>query len=339
MTVDFKNCVVLFGGTSEERLVSVASAQNLATHLPEATLWYWGTDDLVFEIGHEELKNHRNAFISAFVPKGEARFASMIEALPALTDKFLILGLPGTQGEDGKLQALLEMHKIKFSGSDARASALAFDKRLTKKMAKTHHISVVADLAISDFSSEDEAALKQLLKENGKIVLKPLANGSSVGLFIIDSAKVLKSALEAITTKGTIPYMAEPFITGREITVGVWQKTDSEVIPLPCSEVLITQGGKFDYQGKYLGKGVEEITPADLTHLEAAACQALALKVHQIVGCKGYSRTDMVLTKSGPILLEINTLPGLTKASFIPQQLHAMEVNLREFFEAHLKLK
>lgn len=338
MSVDFKNCVVLFGGSSEERLVSVASAQNLAAHLPEASFWYWGKDDRIFVIGQEELKAHQNAFTTEFVPKVPAGFPSMQAAIPTVKNKFLILGLHGTQGEDGKLQALLEQHQIKFTGSDARASALAFDKRATKHLAKTHGISVVTDLAVSDFSAVDEAALAQLLKDHGKIVLKPLANGSSVGLFIIGSGEELTSALNSIKTNGKIPYMAEPFITGREITVGVWQKSPSEIIPLPCSEVRITQGGQFDYQGKYLGKGVEEITPAELTSAEASACQAVALKVHQIIGCKGYTRTDMVLTKSSPVLLEINTLPGLTRASFIPQQLQAINVNLREFFEAQLKL-
>lgn len=336
--MNFKDCVVLFGGSSEERLVSVASAQNLSSHLPEVTLWFWSIDGKIFEIKHDELRSHQNAFIETFIPKDAAKFSSIEDALPGLKGKFLILGLHGTQGEDGRLQALLEMHQIRFTGSDARASALAFDKRLTKKMAKSHNISVVSDLALSEFSASEEAALADLLNKHGKIVLKPLANGSSVGLYIIESQKELTAALESIKSKGKIPYMSEPFVTGREITVGVWQKSSSEIIPLPCSEVRITQGGQFDYQGKYLGKGVEEITPAELTASEASACQAVALKVHQIIGCKGYSRTDMVLTKTGPVLLEINTLPGLTKASFIPQQLHAINVNLRDFFEAQLKL-
>jgi D-alanine-D-alanine ligase len=87
-----------------------------------------------------------------------------------------------------------------------------------------------------------------------------------------------------------------------------------------------------------LGQGVEEVTPAQLTEKETLACQELALKLHFVIGCKGYSRTDMILTEDGPILLEINTLPGLTKASFIPQQLAAIKVDLRSFFEAQLKI-
>jgi D-alanine-D-alanine ligase len=163
-----------------------------------------------------------------------------------------------------------------------------------------------------------------------------MANGSSVGLFIISNAMELDAAISSIQAKGIIPYLCEPFINGREITVGVWQRDRSELTVLPCSEVRIYQGAQFDYQGKYLGKGVEELTPAPLTEDESVACQALALRVHEILGCHGYSRTDMILNPDGPILLEINTLPGLTKASFIPQQLAVIGVGLREFFESQI---
>ena len=149
----------------------------------------------------------------------------------------------------------------------------------------------------------------------------------------------MSQAIGTIKGKGIIPYMAEPFIAGREITVGVWQKNYHKTIALPCSEVRVLQGGQFDYQGKYLGKGIQELTPAPLTGDESKACQELALKLHFMIGCKGYSRTDMILSDKGPVILEINTLPGLTKASFIPQQLLAIKTDLRAFFSAQILLK
>lgn len=335
----FDNCIVLFGGSSEERLVSVASAQNLSRNLPEATLWFWSQDNKIYQVEHEELSSHDNAFLKEFKPRSQPLHTSLQTSLPDMKGKFVIIGLHGTEGEDGRLQALLEQHQIAFTGSGSQASALAFDKRATKKLAQVNGLPVVEDLAINEFLSHEIVELEKFFAQHGKIVLKPLANGSSVGLFIISQRVELDEAIQAIKNGRSVPYMTEPFITGREITVGVWQKTASETIALPCSEVRVTQGGQFDYEGKYLGKGAEELTPAPVTEEEARACQSLALKLHQLLGCKGYSRTDMILTEKGPVLLETNTLPGLTKASFIPQQLQVINVGLREFFEAQLNLQ
>lgn len=334
----FNNCIILFGGSSEERLVSVASAQNLAATVPEATLWFWSQDDKIFEISGHDLASHKEAFVKEFKPTCAAKFSSLKDSLSEMKGKSVIIGLHGTEGEDGGLQSLLENHGIKFTGSDSKASALAFDKIATKKLAKANGIPVVDDLSISEFASHEISVLENFFNTHGKVVLKPLANGSSVGLYIVSHRAELDEAIKTIKSKDVISYMCEPFIEGREITVGVWQKSGPETISLPCSEVRVTQGGQFDYLGKYLGKGVEELTPAPLNEAQTKACQELALKMHQIIGCKGYSRTDMILTPKGPIVLEINTLPGLTKASFIPQQLNVIHVNLRDFFAAQLSL-
>ena len=336
---NFNNCIILFGGSSEERMVSVASAQNLSTMIPEAALWFWSQEGKIFEISQTELSEHNNAFVTQFVPKSEAKFSSLNSSLGAMKEKTIIISLHGPEGEDGTLQELLEESKIKFTGSNSKSSKLAFDKRATKKLAASNGLAVVTDLALNLFDAGEIEDLNAFLLQHKKIVLKPLANGSSVGLYIISNQEELNSAISAIKAKEIISYMAEPFITGREITVGVWQKNYHKTIALPCSEVKVLQGGQFDYQGKYLGKGIEELTPAPLTEEETKACQELALKLHFLIGCKGYSRTDMILTENGPIILEINTLPGLTKASFIPQQLLAIKTDLKTFFTSQISLK
>jgi D-alanine-D-alanine ligase len=104
------------------------------------------------------------------------------------------------------------------------------------------------------------------------------------------------------------------------------------------SEVRLIPGGAFDYAGKYLGRGTEEITPAELEPEAWQQAQALAVLTHTALGCRGYSRTDMILTDAGPVLLEINTLPGMTKASFIPQQLAAAKRPVKAFLERQLTL-
>jgi D-alanine-D-alanine ligase len=331
----FDHCIILFGGSSEERRVSVATAINLSQKIPEATLWFWSQTGQIFIITQTELSQHSDAFTKEFTPASSSAFTSLKESLSSIKNKVIIIGLHGTEGEDGALQSLLEKNQIRFTGSDSISSQLAFDKRETKKRAALSGLSTVEDLALNTFDQSEQDSLDRFYNEHKKIVLKPLSNGSSVGLYIIETLDQLSKAIKEIRSR-PMAYMAEAFIAGREITVGVWQKNKSECIALPCSEVRLIPGGQFDYQGKYLGKGVEELTPAPLRERETKACQDLALKLHKILGCRGYSRTDMILTKNGPVLLEINTLPGLTKASFIPQQLAAIQVDLRFFFETQI---
>lgn len=338
MKTTFSDSIILFGGNSEERLVSVASAQNLSKQIPEAELWFLSQMGEIYKISTDELGSHQNPFMVQFKPAGKVTYPRIEAALSDLRHKIVIIALHGTEGEDGKLQETLEMAQVRYTGTNSKASALAFDKVATKNIARKNNIPVINDLIINTFTADELSKVREFHAMNGKMVLKPFANGSSVGLFIISSKEELEAALKTIKEKNLTDYLAEKFIVGREITVGVRQKPNGDILPLPCSEVRVIQGRQFDYEGKYLGKGVEELTPAPITTDEAKKCQDLAIKVHKLAGCRGYSRTDMILTPEGPILLEINTLPGLSKASFIPQQLIANNENLRDFFQEQINL-
>lgn len=335
---NFNDCIILFGGSSEERLVSVASAQNLSRTIPEAALWFMNQEGGIHKVSASELAEHADPFMTPFKPKFPAEYADFKTTVTAINGKTVIMCLHGTEGEDGTLQLILETSNIKFTGSGSEASSLAFDKKATKALAKNNNIPVVTDLTLKDFSAAEASALKSFFDLHKKIVMKPLANGSSVGLYIVETPEQLKKTFDEIKTKEIGPYLVEPFIIGREITVGVWEQVKGKNIALPCSEIEVIHGRQFDYEGKYLGSGVKELTPAPLTKEQSDECQKIALTLHQLVGCKGYSRTDMILTKDGAFLLEINTLPGLSKASFIPQQLTAINVGLRTFFESQLAL-
>jgi D-alanine-D-alanine ligase len=326
--------LILFGGASEERLVSVASAQNLMGHLPEANLWFLAPNGEVFEVSRPQLQAHQNAFTTAFTPAGNSLAGKLENALELLRQKVVILALHGTEGEDGTLQAMLERNRIPYTGSDSHSSRLAFDKKRTKDLAKRHNLPMADDLLVK--GKKDLPALRDFFSRHPSLVLKPVANGSSFGLFIIHSAAEFEAALGKMDPE--ISYLAEGFLAGREITVGVRQGLDGTLEALPCSEVRVVKGRQFDYEGKYLGSGVQELTPAPLELEDTVRCQELAKTVHALVGCSGYSRTDMILTPRGPVLLEINTLPGLSRASFIPQQLTAMGETLRTFFLAQITL-
>ncbi len=129
----------------------------------------------------------------------------------------------------------------------------------------------------------------------------------------------------------------EKVIKGREITVGVIED-DNGPMGLPCTEILVDNDREFDYQGKYLGMGTKELTPADITESLTRDAQRLAVIAHAALSLDGYSRADLILADDGYYFLETNTLPGLTKTSLVPQQLAVAGINMREFLERQIKI-
>jgi D-alanine-D-alanine ligase len=331
--------VIVFGGHSSERLVSVASAQNVSCCLPDARLWFVSTTDAVHVVSPQELAAHTRPFEVAFEPKRPPLFPSFEAALdaPEARDSCFVLALHGGRGEDGTVQRSFERRGLPFTGSGSVASALAFDKSKTKALAAAAGARV-ADAQLLEPSSGEKLAeqLVALLGRHPRWVLKPLADGSSHGLIHLRSSEEVPSAA-ALIAGLRIPYLAEVYVEGRELTVGVVDEADGPHA-LPVSEIRLVPEASFDYAGKYLGRGTQEITPAHLSAAESAAASRLALLTHTAVGCEGYSRTDMIFTSDGPVLLEINTLPGLTKASFIPQQVEAAGKSLRAFLDRQIEL-
>jgi len=335
--MDVSQVIILFGGTSEERRVSVASAQHLCQVLPEATLWFQGLDGRVHVMGSEELLGHTDVFTRELAPAGEAAFQTLEAALdaPEAQGKTFLLGFHGGEGEDGTVQALLESRGLAFTGSGSRASAAGFDKKRTKALARAVGIRVVESRELPE---GDAPAILEVLTEMferwGPQVVKPLRGGSSVGLHMVREAGQLQRVAELVAA-ANVPYLAELFVSGREITVGVIDH-EGELRALPCSEVLLAEGRSFDYEGKYLQQGTVEVTPADLPPEVSQEAQEIAIAAHRAVGCEGYSRTDVILGPQGPVMLEINTLPGMTRASFLPQQLEAAGIEVRAFLEGQL---
>ena len=166
---------------------------------------------------------------------------------------------------------------------------------------------------------------------------KPVAGGSSVGLYHLRSLADIAAAAKAIAAAPEV-YLAEEFLAGRELAVGVVEGAGGSLRALPCSEVKLDEGFAFDYAGKYLGRGTTEVTPAEIEPAIARAAQELAMTAHRALGCEGYTRTDLIITSRGPVYLETNTLPGLTKRSFIPQQLAAEGTPVLAFLEAQVAL-
>ena len=332
-----QNIILLFGGDSDERLVSVASAQAMAQALGEPTLWFLSKAGLVYEIDFAELINHKNTFTKEFVPNVEARFSSISEALASSesTGKTFVLGLHGGSGENGTLQALLEHYGRAYTGSDAQSSKRAFDKLATKACLKDFPITMAPHIILTPENAESQLA--QFLEQHQEIIVKPICGGSSLGCTFVRKKDQLAALGTLISQAPAQSYFAEKIIHGRELTVGVIEN-GSAPMGLPVTEIIVNKDRNFDYEGKYLGQGTSEITPADISETLTREAQRLAVAAHVALKLDGYSRTDMIASPDGLYYLETNTLPGLAKESLVPQQLAAIHITLREFLATQIRI-
>ncbi len=326
---------ILFGGDGSEHRVSVASAQNVASVLTETSLWFWTREGTIQAVRHDELARFARPFEVDFHPDPLNEWVDLEDALESdsVSSSVCFLALHGGSGENGTLQDLLEARGVAFTGSGAEASRLCFDKARARETVAARGIRVAEAMLLGADSDE---ALHRFLQRTGRLVLKPVADGSSHGIWFVSQERELEEAVRAARASKA-PYIVERFIEGRELTVGV-REQEGELSALPCSEVRLAPGRTFDFEGKYLGHGSEEITPAQVTPAAAAAAQQVAREAHEATGCRGYSRTDVILSNDGPVFLEINTLPGLTQASFIPQQLEAAGISMESFLEQQLSI-
>ncbi|HEX7150672.1 MAG TPA: ATP-grasp domain-containing protein [Thermoanaerobaculia bacterium] len=329
--------IILFGGTSDERHVSVASAQNVVRTLGNALCWFWSPDGRVHDVSPTELLAHQRPFELDFEPSRPAIWPDLEQALDTMPvdDPVFFLALHGGAGEDGTVQRLLEARGLPFTGSGSEASANAFDKGRAKELVAS--AVQIAESRIARTADEVLDAARDLLSRHERVVLKPLAAGSSRGLFFVNGSSDLEGIIAKIRAL-KIAYIVEQYIAGRELTVGVIDHGEGP-FALPVIEIEVDAGFSFDYEGKYLGKGTREICPANIPPHMAAAAQATALAAHLALGCEGYSRTDiMAAGEEEMYFLELNTLPGLTISSLVPQELRAADITFRAFLEKQLEL-
>ncbi len=316
---------ILFGGNSHESYVSVASAQHVLEHLPDASAWYIDTQDAVWEIDPSYVRQHANPFQNAFqVPQNAECIVRHMRDLTS-DHGVMFLALHGQQFEDGSFQALLAEKNIVFTGSGSEASRRAFYKPEAKIIAESAAIRTARGIVLQHG--------EKLHFDAKQVVVKPAADGSSVGLYIGDYEHA-QAHCDEFFREYSGNLLVEEFISGFEVTISV---LDRAPWVLPVSGVVAAQGAHFDYQAKYVGKaGVVEQTPAALEPHIAQEAQRIALEMHLRLGCRGYSRTDMIIAKQGIFFLETNTLPGLTKASFLPQQLACAGIPFVQFLREEI---
>jgi D-alanine-D-alanine ligase len=286
------NVALLYGGTSGEREVSIASGNGVREAL--------------------EAEGFSVSFIDTGVP-------DFINELLASKPDVAFITLHGQGGEDGCIQGLLETLRIPYTHSGVEASALAMDKQVSKILYRVRGL-VTAEFSVvrkNQFSAHEHT--DSLLEAIGlPCVVKPVCDGSSLGVSIPKTRDELLRALnDGFEVGNTL--MVEQFIEGIEVTVPVLGNDYAELFALPVIEI-VPKNEFYDYESKYAEGGSEHIIPARVTQAEIAACQQAAIDAHDILGCSGVSRTDIIVAKDGtPWLIETNTIPGMTRTSLIPE--------------------
>lgn len=318
---------ILFGGTNKERLVSVASAQALQSALPDADLWFWDVDDTVHDVKPEALLAHTRPFEDPFKPGDRGVGLEQALGQAKAEGRVLVLALHGGRAENGELQAMCEIRGIPFTGSGSAASYLAFDKVSAKRFVALAGVKAPTGVTLDE--------MEGAFAEYGKLIAKPARDGSSYGLIFVNSTQDLVAVRTAAKTE---EYVIEPFVSGVEATCGVLEQPDGSIIALPPIEIIPADGAGFDYRAKYLAKATQEICPGRFTPEISVQLMDKALRAHQVLSCRGYSRSDFIVSDKGPIYLETNTLPGLTKASLYPKALKAQGIEFVDFLHDQIAL-
>ena len=319
---------VLFGGTSEERDVSIASGAQVVKALRSR-----GHDVVSVDTARGVLRGaEEQALLDAGVsplPPGRQQLDVLrtgnmgaLMRAPELTQiDVAFLALHGGEGEDGTLQAMLDLAGVPYTGSGMIGSALAMDKDVSKHLMRAAGVAT-PDWLMAPVTIDD---VEQVV--GWPAVVKPSKQGSTVGLSVVKEPQDLDAAI-ALAFDFDDEVMIERFIPGREFTVPVLGED-----PLPVGEI-VSHKEIFDYEAKYQPGMAEEIFPADLTGAQVVTVQMLALKTHRALKLRGYSRIDFRLDADGTFwCLEANTLPGMTAASLFPKGAAAAGISFPEVCE------
>ncbi len=240
-----------------------------------------------------------------------------------------LMCIHGNPGEDGKLQGYFDMLKMPYTSCDAAVSAITFNKKYTVAFAAANGIRVSQSVLL--FKNRQVVPEEIIGGLQFPVFVKPNNGGSSIGMSKVNNAsEELGIAIEK-AFKEDDQVLVEEFIEGRELTIGVFRKK-GEIITLPMTEIITNQDF-FNYEAKYLGKS-EEITPANVDESIAEKVRQAARKIYSVFNCRGIVRIDFIYNEKAaePFMLEINTVPGQSEASLVPQQVKAMGWTLKEFY-------
>lgn len=334
MVKDKLKIAVLLGGTSEERDVSIASGAQVVAALRRRGHQVVTVDTALGLLDEDAERALLEARVGLEPPERTAlvrmrgQDAGAVLSRAALGDQdLLFLALHGGTGENGTLQTLLDLAELNYTGSGRVGSAVAMDKDLSKRLFRAAGVPT-ADWLMAPV---DAAIVAETL--GFPVIVKPSQQGSTVGLSKVSRAEDLQPAIE-LALRYDREVMIERFVAGRELTVGVLGDQ-----PLAVGEIVLGQSGVFDYTSKYQPQGAVEVFPAEVSAEIAEEARRLALAAHRALKLNGYSRADFRLDAEGRLwCLEVNTLPGMTATSLLPQSAAAVGIDFDELCERICRL-
>jgi D-alanine-D-alanine ligase len=298
---------VIGGGRSCEHEVSLASASAVARGLDAATY-----DVVPLTIGRDGTWRDRGG--------RPMTLAGAAQVLRGCDVAFPMVH--GPHGEDGTLAALCDVAGLPFVGSGVGAGALAMDKWATKLVAEALGVTTASAMIVT-------AATAEAVAWSAPVVVKPVASGSSLGVTLVAEPSALRPALdEALALDSRV--LVEEVVVGREIDVAVLRRPDGSVLVPPPLEIV--GDGVFDYDAKYGGEA-DLLVPALVTDPERKALEDAATATYDALGCSGVARVDFFLTDHGPVLNEVNTIPGMTEHSQVPRMFAAAGMSYPELLD------
>lgn len=308
-----KNVAIIWGGYSSESIVSEKSMHGIYSFIDKERYNIYkiniSKDNWSADIDNKKYNIDKNDF-SIATDKDKIKI------------DFAYITIHGTPGEDGRLQGYLDMLNIPYSTCGAMASALSFNKFVCNNFLKNFKIRVANSVYLSEETTYDTKKIVEELKL--PLFVKPNTGGSSFATTKVKNIEELDNAIKS-AFKEAPDVIIESFIKGTEVTCGCYKTADKEVI-LPLTEV-VSHNDFFDYNAKYMGE-VEEITPARIPEDISNQIKTLTSRIYDLINAKGLIRADFIISDNIPYLLEVNTTPGMTQTSFIPQQVAVAGLNM-----------
>ena len=315
-----KTIAIVCGGDSSEHDVSMRSAEGIASFI----------DPDRYNIYKVEVRAGK---WEALLPDGNRSAVSKDDfsfqvAGSRVRPDFAYITIHGAPGENGELQGYFDLIKMPYSTSGVLVEAMTYDKFVLNNYLRAFGVSV-ADSLLIKIGHEAEVSDEDIISRIGlPCFVKPARGGSSFGTTKVKTAEALRPAIDLALKEGE-DVMVEAFMGGTEITCGCYKTREKSVV-FPITEV-VSKNEFFDYGAKYDPKQVDEITPARISDSLAERVSKLTSMIYDLLGCHGIIRIDYIITAGDKInLLEINTTPGMTKTSFIPQQVRAAGLDIRD---------
>jgi len=320
MNMASKNIAVLYGGDSSEYVVSERSAKEVISVLESSSYKLYpvsvkGTN-WIYRNGEQEVPLDLNTFTLTMPGKEKISF------------DFALIIIHGPPGEDGKLQAILDMHKIPYNTPGVFESALSFNKNATKLYLKNFGILTPESFLVNQGDAID---IEKIVNKVGlPCFVKPNKGGSSFGITKVTSKEDIKPAIQE-SFKEDNEVIIETFIKGTELSCGLMKTKDKEYI-FPVTEI-VPKNEFFDYEAKYTEGMADEIVPARVDEEIQKKCQLLASEIYDYTNCRGLIRMDFILKGNQLYFLELNTVPGMSRESIVPKMIRGQGYTVLEILE------